>query len=258
MMTEKTAEFDDERDWYDELLDRIDRTLEHDERVSIHECGHLLVNRLICNSTISEVTINPGDGFEGICRGARREAFVSGTATGADAADVRKTLQPVMPRTGEGRSDVADVFQSVLDACTELMAGEVAEKMLLEGPAAFASDDRRQVGELAALICKSPRAVEAFIAFCEQQAADLLSEHVTVMMSLQIVLRIRRIMTGHEIDRAIATVLAGQAAAVESIRRARWQRVVENAASFEAECVASHKEDRCERGPPRAACAREN
>jgi hypothetical protein len=154
----------------------------------------------------------------------------------------------------KGRSDVADVFQSVLDACTELMAGEVAEKMLLEGPAAFASDDRRQVGELAALICKSPRAVEAFIAFCEQQAADLLSEHVTVMMSLQIVL----IMTGDEIDRAIATVLAGQAAAVESIRRARWQRVVENAASFEAECVASHKEDRCERGPPRAACAREN
>jgi hypothetical protein len=233
MMTEKAAEFEDERDEYDELLAAVGRTPEHDQRVSVHECGHLLVNRLIGNSSISEVTIIPGDGFEGICRGARRQAFVTGDAIGPDASDVRKTLRPVMPQAGEDRSGTADIFQSVLDACTELMAGEAAEKMLLEGTAAFASNDRRQVGELSALICKSPRAVEAFIAFCEQQAADLLSEHVTVMMSLSIVLRIRRKMTGEEVDPAIATVLAGQAAAVERIRRAQWRQRVENATKFQ-------------------------
>ena len=102
------------------------------------------------------------------------------------------------------------------------------------GKASFASDDPRQASELAALICKSPRAVEQFLLFCAQQAADLLHEHVTVIMSLQIVLRIRRTMTGEEIDRAIATVLAGQAAAIERIRRARWRQRVENAANFKS------------------------
>ena len=107
--------------------------------------------------------------------------------------------------------------------------------MLLEGEASFAADDRRQAVELAALICKTPQAIEAFIVFCERQALDLLSEHVTVLMSLQIVLRIRRTMSGVEIDRAIATALAAEASAIERIRRKRWQRVIENAASFEAE-----------------------
>jgi hypothetical protein len=152
-----------------------------------------------------------------------------------DASDIRKILQPLMPKAGEDRSEKADVYQSVLDAVTELMAGKVAEKMLLEGEASFAADDRRQAAELAALICKTPQAIEAFIVFSERQALDLLSEHVTVLMSLQIVLRIRRTMSGEEIDRAIATALAAEASAIERIRRKRWQRVIENAASFEAE-----------------------
>jgi hypothetical protein len=53
------------------------------------------------------------------------------------------------------------------------------------------------------------------------------------MMSLSIVLRIRRKMTGEEVDPAIATVLAGQAAAVERIRRAQWRQRVENATKFQ-------------------------
>jgi hypothetical protein len=51
-------------------------------------------------------------------------------------------------------------------------------------------------------------------------------------MSMQIVLRIHRTMTGEEIDRAIATVVAGQALALERVRRAAWRRTVQNAASF--------------------------
>jgi hypothetical protein len=36
------------------------------------------------------------------------------------------------------------------------------------------------------LACKSESAVAAFLAFCERKAFDLLAEHVTVLMSMQI------------------------------------------------------------------------
>jgi hypothetical protein len=225
-----------EVDEYDELLAELGRTEEHDKRVAIHELGHVFVNRLIGNSSISEVTINPGDGFEGLCRGARRAAFVSGGAIGVDARVIREVLQPLMPREGEDRRAKADVFQSVLDAVTELMAAEVAEKMLLDGEPTSSGDDRRQARELALLICKTPLAIDRFILLCEQQAYDLLSPHVGVLMSMQIVLRIRRTMTGEEIDRAIATVVAGQALALERLRRADWRKRELSANSFEAAC----------------------
>jgi hypothetical protein len=222
----------EEVDEYDELLASLGRTEEHDKRVAIHELGHVFVNRLIGNSSISEVTVNPGDGFEGLCRGARRAAFVSGGAIGVDARVIREVLQPLMPREGEDRRDKADVFQSVLDAVTELMAGEVAEKMLLDGEPTSSGDDRRQARELAALVCKTGPATDRFILLCEQQAYDLLSPYVAVLMSMQIVLRIHRTMSGEEIDLAIATVVAGQALALERLRRADWRRTVENAVSF--------------------------
>jgi hypothetical protein len=234
-MNENAVADEDESDEYDELLAKLGRTFEQDQRVSGHEIGHFLINRKLGHNTISEVTINPGDGYEGICRGARREAFVTGGETGRDASDVRKNLQPVMPQAGEDRSGTADIFQSVLDACTELMSGEVAEKLLLNGEPSFASDDRRQATELASLICKSPQAVERFIAFCEQQAYDLLFPHAAVLMSIEIVLRIRRTMSGEELDRAIAIVLAEHGAAVERVRRARWQRTIANAVTFKPE-----------------------
>jgi hypothetical protein len=225
----------EEADEYDQLLTVLGRTEEHDQRVAIHELGHILVNRLIGNSSVDEVTINPGDGYDGLCRGARRAAFVSGGATGVDARDIRKVLQPMMPREGEDRSNKADVFQSVLDAVTELMAGEVAEKMLLDGEPTSSGDDRRQARELAALICKTGPATDRFTLLCEQQAYDLLSPYVGVLMSMQIVLRIHRTMTGEEVDRAIANVLAGQTLAVERIRRRQWQRIIANAAVFKPE-----------------------
>jgi hypothetical protein len=226
----------EEVDEYDELLAVLGRTEEHDQRVAIHELGHVFVNRLIGNCSISEVTITPGDGYDGLCRGARRAAFVTGGAIGVDARVIREVLQPLMPREGEDRRDKADVFQSVLDAVTELMAGEVAEKMLLDGEPTSSGDDRRQAQELAALICKTGPATDRFILLCEQQAYDLLSPYVGVLMSMQIVLRIHRTMTGEEIDRAIATVVASQALAVEHIRRADWRKRELTAASFHAEC----------------------
>jgi hypothetical protein len=100
-----------------------------------------------------------------------------------------------MPTEGEDRSSKSDVYQAVLDACTQLMAGEAAEELLL-GEGTYAADDRRQASELAQLICRTPAAAAAFIVFCKQQAADILNEHALALMSLRIVLKIRRTIDG--------------------------------------------------------------
>jgi hypothetical protein len=225
----------EEVDEYDTLLASLGRSEEQDQRIAIHEIGHYLTNSLLGKSSISAVSITPGDGFEGICWGQQHsEAFVSPRSR--DAASIRELLHPVMPDTGQDRGGTADVFQSVLDACTELMAGIVAEKMLLEGGPSSGSDDFRQATELASLICKSPQAVMAFIGFCERQAFDLLSARVTLIMGLQIVLRIRRTMTGEELNRAIATILASEALAIERCRRADWRARELAANRFQIEC----------------------
>ncbi|MFG3595531.1 hypothetical protein [Bradyrhizobium sp. RDI18] len=227
---------DEVDDGYDDLLASIGRTEDQDRRIAVHELSHFFINRLLGTSSISEVTIDPAGDYEGLCRGARRSAFTKEGVVGADAADIRKILQPIMPEPGQDRTPKADVFQSVLDACTELMAGEVGEGMFFDEPC-FASDDRRQAIELASLVCRSPEAIEQFLSFCERQAFDLLSEHVTVLMSMQIILRMHRTMSGSELDEAIASVLAHQALARERHRREQWQRTVERAAAFERQHV---------------------
>jgi len=220
----------DEDDEYHKMLTAIGRTEAMDKRVAIHEVCHYLLDRLNGSDRIVQVSITPSDTWEGICYGERREAFANG---GRDASGVRELLQPVMPLPGESHSSTADIVQSVLDAVTELMAGEVGERLLL-GSANPARDDRRQARELASLICKSEAGVNRFIAFCEQQAADTLAPHGMIIMSLQIILRIRRDMSGEELDQALASVLGSFQLNTEHSRRAQWKRAIENAARFGA------------------------
>ena len=104
----------------------------------------------------------------------------------------------------------------------------------MAGEVGFALDDRRQAIELASLVCKSPEAGDRFLSFCERQASDL---HALIMMSMQIILRMRRTMAGSELDVVIASLLADQALAREHLRRKEWQRALERAAAFEREHV---------------------
>jgi hypothetical protein len=64
--------------------------------------------------------VNPGSGFEGRVWGEGHvEAFAQGRG---DAFDVREMLAPGMPKAGEDRSAVSDVFSNVYAYCIELMA----------------------------------------------------------------------------------------------------------------------------------------
>ena len=80
------------------------------------------------------------------------------------------------------------------------------------------------------LICSSEKSIETFIAHCDVAARDLLLPYGAVIMTLQLVLRINRVLTGREIDNVISDVLAREALAAERARRKRWKGVIENAA----------------------------
>ena len=77
------------------------------------------------------------------------------------------------------------------------------------------------------LICTSGEAIQAFIAFCDIAAGDLLLPYGDIMMASSIVLRIKRTLDGGEIDKIISDVQARKAVAIEGERRKQWQVTVE-------------------------------
>jgi hypothetical protein len=217
-------------DEYDQLLAALGRSEEHDDRIAVHEAGHAVAARLL-GHPLGGATVDPGPGYEGRVWGEHHaEAFSQGRG---DASDVRGVLAPMMPKAGEDRSSVGDVFGNVHAHCIELMAGRAAERMLLGQEAAPHADDLRQARELAMLICTSEEAIETFIAHCDVAARDLLLPYGDVVMTLSIVLRIKRTLDGAEIDKIISDVQALKALAVERGRRKRWQGVIENATAFD-------------------------
>jgi hypothetical protein len=220
-----------EVDEYDELLAVLGRSYDDDVRIATHEAGHIVVARLL-GHPLGGATVDPGPGYEGRVWGELyAEAFTNGRG---DASHVREVLAPSMPKPGEDRSSVSDVFESVYGQCIELMAGRAAEWMLLnDSEPAPPVDDLRQARELAMLICFSEEAIQTFIAHCDVAARDLLLPYGDVVIVLSTVLRIKRTLDGAEIDKLISDVQARKAAVFERIRRAQWQQRVENAAAFD-------------------------
>jgi hypothetical protein len=74
------------------------------------------------------------------------------------------------------------------------------------------------------LIGSSEEAIETFIAHCDIAARDLLLPYGDVVMTLSIVLRIKRTLDAAEIDKIIADVRALKARAIEHRRRADWRK----------------------------------
>lgn len=126
-MSETVEELEtDEDDEYLKMLTLIGRTEAIDTRVAIHEICHYLIDQFNVTDRIVQVSITPNDKWEGVCVGKRPKAFTKAI----DASDVR-AIVPMMPLPGEDHSSTADVVQSVLDTVTELMAGDVGERLVL-------------------------------------------------------------------------------------------------------------------------------
>jgi hypothetical protein len=222
----------EEVDEYDQLLTALGRSEEHDHRIAVHEAGHAVAARLL-GHPLGGATVDPGPGYEGRIWGEHHvEAFSQGRG---DASDVRGALAPMMPKAGEDRAPVADIFGQVHSHCLELLAGVAAERMLL-GDAAPPADDLRQARELAMLICQSEEAIESFVAHCDVAARDLLYPYGDVVIALSVVLRIARTLDSAGIDKLIADVQARKALAGELRRRADWHKRELAAIGFETAC----------------------
>jgi hypothetical protein len=140
-----------------------------------------------------------------------------------------------MPKPGEDSGSVSDVFADVYHHAIEFLAGRAAEHMLLDQELVGHADDLRRARELALLICKSDEAIETFLGHCAVAARDLLMPYGDLVIVLSVVLRIRRTLTGAEIDDIIADVQARKALMIEHRRRADWPARERSASSFRAE-----------------------
>ncbi|MBR0867490.1 zinc metalloprotease [Bradyrhizobium diazoefficiens] len=240
-MNDDNMSFDDEHDEYDDLLAKIGRTEDEDERIAIHEAGHAVAARLL-GKPIGGATISPDQNgkYGGLVWGPRHSVAFGNDDDAADVPELCGHLRDLMPQDGEVRGDAADTYLHVLDRCIELSAASVAERMLLPGEPVPSVSDVEQAVALAALVCKSAEAVERFLAFCEQQARDLLRQHGPIIMALSIVLKIRRTLTGAEIDDVIATTVAGLQLAAERRRRAEWRKGELAAERFRSACDHPH------------------
>jgi hypothetical protein len=235
-MTDQVEFEDGEHDPYLELLAHLGRTEDFDQRIATHEAGHAIAARLL-GQPLGGATINPDPNgkFGGLVWGPRHSATFGKDDDSDDVPELCDKLRTLIPQDGEPRGDVAEIYAHVATRCTELAAGAVAERILLEGePAPSVSDVEQAVG-LASLCCRSAEAVDRFLAFCEQQAHDLLYPHGPVIIALSVALKIRRTLTGKEIDDVIVDTRASLELAAERARRKRWDGVIENAARLVAE-----------------------
>lgn len=233
-MNEENAGLEDEHDQYDDLLVEIGRTEDEDERIAIHEAGHAVAARLL-GKPLGGATINPDPNgkYGGLVWGPRHSVAFGNDDSDEEVPHLCDNIRDLMPQDGEARGDAADIFLHVLDRCIELAAASVAERMLLPGKPVPSVSDVEQAVALASLICNSAEAVERFLAFAEQQAHDLLHPHGPIIMALSIVLKIRRTLTGAEIDDVIAGTHARLQLAAEQARRREWQRKVESTRQFD-------------------------
>jgi hypothetical protein len=230
-----TSDEDEIDDGYEQLLAEIGRSEEEDQSVACHEAAHCLAWLLLnsdASRKIAGVTITPGDTYEGRVWGERQiKTYAAGDI---DATDVRGVLEPLMPGAGENRANVADVFASTYSQVIEYVSGRIGQEMFGDGSTSGASDDYRQARELAALFCKSPRAVESFVKHCEDAARDLLAPYWYVLIALSVVLKIKRTLTGDEVIRVVADTVARFELAAEQARRRRWLERVDNAGWFDS------------------------
>ena len=88
---------------------------------------------------------------------------------------------------------------------------------------------------LASVICSTEESALAFVSACASEARAILTRHVDVLHALTDELLITRTLTGEEVDRNIASVIAKRQIAAEHERRRQWAQRVENAAAFQDE-----------------------
>jgi hypothetical protein len=175
-------------------------------QIAIHEAGHAAAGRLV-GLPIAGSSIEFFDGHFG-----RTWSDESGLQPGArTVADLSAALTPLMPAIGDSRADIATELNWAINETITLLAGRAAERLFFAELLPATSHDEVEARAIAALICRSPESVDAFIAFVEVEATTLMAGHVEVVLAVANELIARRTLTGVEIDAIIGgTVRRGR------------------------------------------------
>jgi hypothetical protein len=117
------------------------------------------------------------------------------------------------------------------DSILELLAGTKAERLFYpDAPPLLADHDVKEAAAFSGVICSSPEAVDAYLAFARIEAQAILRQHQHVLIALANALKVRRSLDARDLDEVIA--IAAKAAADESQRRRDRKRIEESAARF--------------------------
>jgi hypothetical protein len=203
--------------------DGVGRSELDDWRVALHEAGHTVVGRAL-GSEVGGVTIIEGPDFSGKTWGPAGNAARLSSVD--EVPDLCEMIAGLMPGFGEPRVNAAEVFAHVQVRVADLMAGTAAETLLHPHCAPWvAHSDIRQARKLAAIICISEAAIDAYLRFGAEEAKALIIQHRAAVLAIAEALMVHRTLDTEQIDTIIA-------AAPERARRADWAGVLENAAGF--------------------------
>ncbi len=202
-----------------------------DRRVAVHEASHAFTARF-SGLPLGGCTVQPApDGsYSGLCwgPGSAKSRYSS------EAIGLCQDITALMPGPGERAGDAAELFVHARNRCLELAAGSAGEEALLSGLPLVAHDDQKQAEAYAAIFCRTPAAITAFLTYAHAEAIALLSEHRSTVLALADALIEHRTLNGEQIDAIITSTLAKAELAAEKERRERWQRTVASARIFEA------------------------
>jgi hypothetical protein len=219
---------------------RITRSAADDFKIAIHEGSHCVGGRAM-GASFGGVTIEPIVAGVGL---AGRAWGVGGHPTGKledlSTFPMVEQIAAIMPMVGEDRTPAAAIFQHVHSRVVELLAGGMGEKLFFpDQPVMTAFYDTNEAAAFAALICSTPKSVEAFLEFARVEAFEILTAHKTAVLAIANALIENRTLDAGQIDNCIASAEAQDGAAeardaliAEKARRTEWRNVAERAAAF--------------------------
>lgn len=213
------------------------RTPEFVRQLATHEVGHAAVARSF-GTTVLRTTIEPTESYAGRC--FRVGAGVCHFDDHAAPAD--ESLLSICERLGSPLFGVSPIAEGegrarALVACVELVAGRTCERAML-GDAIEPLDatlDYIEARALARTLCQ-PSAVDALIAFAEQEARAVIASNRDVVVALVDALVGHGTLDAEQIDATIIDAIAARSARQESARRVDWLRRIEGARAFEEFC----------------------
>jgi hypothetical protein len=173
-----------------------------DAMVGIHEAGHVVVGRVL-GQAVSGSTIEYINGHYGCTWSDSDLRPCADTVAGICAE-----LTPLLPGIGDDRSGIAVELLRAHNHILELLAGVEAERLFVGTMLPGTAHDLEEAIAIAALICRSPSSIDAYLAFARAEVVALLTDHRAVVLAVADALVERRILIGTEIDGIIDTALS--------------------------------------------------